>query len=273
MERAVLGRGVTRSLLDGHAQGLYSDSSPRGRTAVSPPEAQNCVCCTMSARATVCFLTILSVCLADNLTTSRCAGGKSGSYSALTRNLVSSASQVPTSNAPSSTLNQLSSNLSDFNGLHLPAGFYDGILAVAVAPAGMVKLFALFQSGVVLGMTEDVDMENSVGGMAFNVIPSRGINAVFVWTADGCRKFPYPRGMPAAGLCVGEGTLLDNREEGGEIAGELDYISWTHYYKNYARRGFSQPRDWPLPRAPPLYNPNSTPPNSPNPRRRPWAPL
>ena len=206
-----------------------------------------------TARATVCFLAILSVCLADNVTTSRCAGGGSGSYSALTRNLVSSSSQVPASTAPSSTLNHLSSNLSDFNGLHLPAGFYDGILAVAVAPAGMVKLFALFQAGVVLGMTEteDVDMENSVGGMAFNVIPSRGINAVFVWTADGCRKFPYPRGLPAAGLCVGEGTLLDNSEESGEIAGELDYNSWTHYYKNYASRGFFQPRDWPRPRAPP----------------------
>ena len=142
------------------------------------------------------------------------------------------------------------------NGLSLPAGFYDGILAISASPTGLAKIFALYEPGSLLGVTEAVNVDDSVGGMAWNVIPARGVNSWWVWNADGCRHMPYPRSMPITcvcllapwriargptfyrpppphthllspfiyrGMCYGPNTLLDNSEDSGTIAGELDY--------------------------------------------------
>ena len=50
-----------------------------------------------------------------------CAGGGDGDYSAVTRNIVAS------------------SNQQTANGLNLPSGFYDGVLAMSASPAGLAK--------------------------------------------------------------------------------------------------------------------------------------
>ena len=81
-----------------------------------------------------------------------CAGGGDGDYSALTRNLVS--------NGAASS-----------NGLSLASGFYDGILGVSVTPSkSLAKIFALFEPGSLLGVTEDFDIEDSRGGMAWKCV-------------------------------------------------------------------------------------------------------
>jgi hypothetical protein len=36
------------------------------------------------------------------------------------------------------------------------------------------------------------------------------------------------------GMCFGPNTLLENSEDSGTIAGELDYTTFTHYYSGYS---------------------------------------